>query len=467
MSEASPTTEPLARNLRGRHIQLIALGGTIGVGLFLGSARAIQVAGPGLLVNYAIAGAAVFVIMRALGELLMQRPAAGALALIAEEFVGPFAGFATGWSYWFLWVVVGMAELTAIGVYVHYWFPAIPQWLSALCTLLLLFGSNLLAVRVFGELEFWFAVIKITAIVGLIALGVFVLTCGGFGSLGRDASLANLWTHGGLFPHGALGLLLTLQIVVFAYSGVEVVAMTAGEAANPGVALPRATRSIIYRILIFYIGTLVVIMALIPWDRLSPTVSPFVAVFDRFGIPGGANVINFVVITAAASSCNSGLYSTGRMLYFLARRGQAPRAFARLSGEHVPANGVMLSAALMLVGVALNAVVPERAFIWVTSISLVGTLWTWIIILLAHLRYKRLTGASAAGRASGISWVRGCNWLVILFLLAVTGLLALTPDTRVALYVAPLWFALLGGVYRWRRGATCVATTAGYRSTAR
>jgi AAT family amino acid transporter len=447
-------TEPathLARNLRNRHIQLIALGGTIGVGLFLGSAKAIHNAGPGLLLAYGLGGLAIFFIMRALGELLTYRPVAGSFATYAEEFCGPFAGFVTGWSYWFMWVLTAMAELTAIGIYVRYWLPGMPQWLPPLVALAVLYGINLLAVRVFGELEFWFALIKVATIVGLILAGLGVIFFH-FGSLGATASFSNLWSHGGFLPFGLLGVMLTMQIVMFAYSGVELVGVTAGEAQDPAVALPRATNGIILRILIFYLGALIVIMAVVPWDELSPSVSPFVFVFAKLGVPGAASLITAVVITAAASSCNSGLFSTGRMLWSLAQRGQAPRAFASLNASQVPAPGIHASAAVMLIGVVLNYLVPKEAFTWVTSIALVGTLWTWGIILVAHRNYRR---AVAAGRVAAAPFrmpgAPFANWVVLAFLIVVSALLALDDDTRVALYVAPVWFALLWVGYRLRR----------------
>ena len=437
----------LSRNLRDRHIQLIALGGTIGVGLFLGSAKAIRHAGPGLLLAYAVGGIAIFLIMRALGELLIYRPVAGSFAVYADEFCGSFAGFATGWSYWFMWVVTAMAELTAIGIYVRYWFPNVPQWLPALVALVVLYGANQLAVRVFGELEFWFALIKVVTIIALIAGGLFVIVFH-VGELGATASFSNLWSHGGFLPFGIVGVLLTLQMVTFAYQGVELIGVTAGEAENPEVVLPKATNGITFRILIFYIGALTVIMSLVPWTDLSPDTSPFVFVFDKMRVPAAASIINLVVITAATSSCNSGIFSTGRMLYSLAQRGQAPSVLARLSAQHIPAMGIHVSAAVMLIAVALNYAVPEKAFVWVTSISTIGTLWTWGIIMLAHRNYRR---AVAAGRARPSSFrLPGApytNWLVIAFLAVVTAMLGLDADTRVALYAAPLWFGLLGLAY--------------------
>jgi len=433
----------LHRGLKDRHIQMIAIGGAIGVGLFLGSGRAIQAAGPGLLLAYALGSVAIFFIMRALGELLLYRPVAGSFASYAEEFVGPWAGFFTGWSYWFMWVVTGMAEITAIGVYVHYWLPDLPQWIPALITLVVLYGANLIAVGLFGEFEFWFAIIKVVTIIALIVIGLAVILFG-FGELGQTASFSNLWTNGGFLPKGGLGVVLSLQIVAFAFLGVELVGVTAGEAANPQKVLPHAINSVVVRILIFYIGALIVIMSLVPWNQLDPQQSPFVMVFEKIGIPGAAGIINFVVITAAASSCNSGIFSTGRMLYTLAQFEQAPRIFGKVSSGHVPAAAVTVSAVLMLIGVALNYVVPEQVFVWVISVATVGALWTWAMILIAHMGYRK---AVAEGRVEPSSFrMPGApvtNWIALAFIALVMMFLALDPSTRVALYVAPVWFGIL------------------------
>ncbi len=449
--ERAHEEKDLHRGLKDRHIQMIAIGGAIGVGLFLGAGRAIAIAGPGLMLSYAIGGVAIFFIMRALGELLLYRPVAGSFATYAEEFVGPFAGFATGWSYWFMWVVTGMAEITAVAVYVHYWFPDVPQWIPALVTLAVLYLVNCIAVAVFGELEFWFALIKVVTIVAMIVIGLAIIFFG-VTPLGPTASFSNLWTHGGFMPFGTLGVVLTLQIVMFAYQGVELIGVTAGEAQNPEKVLPHATNGVVWRILIFYVGALIVMMALVPWNELKPGVSPFVYVFERIGIPGAAAIVNLVVITAAASSCNSGIFSTGRMLYTLAQFGQAPRAFGRVSSKHVPSTAITFSAALMGIGVLLNYIVPEQVFVWVTSISLVGSLWTWSIIMIAHLGYRK---AIAAGRVKAVDFrmpgAPYANWLVVAFMIAVAVLLSLDPGTRVALYVAPVWFALLGIGYRFTK----------------
>ena len=450
--EARPQNgKELKRSLKDRHIQLIAIGGAIGVGLFLGSAKAISKAGPALLVSYAVAGLAVFFIMRALGELLIHKPVAGSFATYAEEYINPWAGFVTGWTYWFTWIVTCMAELTAVGVYFHYWFPDIPQWLPALMMLLVLYGANLIAVKIFGEMEFWFALVKVITIVAMLVIGVAVIVFG-LGDLGKTASFSNLWSHGGFAPIGMVGIVLTLQIACFAYTGVELIGVTAGEAENPEKVLPQATNSVTYRVLIFYIGALAVIMALVPWDQLSPSMSPFVQVFEKMGIPAAPDIINFVVITAAASSCNSGIFSTGRMLYALAHSRQAPMVFGQTSARHVPAAGITLSAACMLIGVALNYLVPEEVFTYVTSVATVGTVWTWGIVVWSHMKYRQ---AVAHGRARAVAYrmpgAPYANGFVLAFLILVVGFLAFDASTRVALYVTPVWFALLSVSYWYSR----------------
>jgi AAT family amino acid transporter/D-serine/D-alanine/glycine transporter len=241
----------------------------------------------------------------------------------------------TGWSYWFMWVVIGMAEITAVGVYVHYWFPGIPQWVPALITLGLLYIANLTTVNLFGEIEFWFALIKVVTIVAVIVIGLTIILFK-FGELGETASFSNLWTQGGFFPFGALGVLLPLQMVMFAYQGLELIGVSAGETENPEQVLPHAINSVVCWMLVLYIGALLIIMSLVAWNQLSPDTSPFVLVFEKIGIPAGAGIINFVVITAAASSCNSGIFSTGRMLYSLARVKQAPRGFGKVKAGTSP-----------------------------------------------------------------------------------------------------------------------------------
>ncbi|NYI08149.1 amino acid permease [Allostreptomyces psammosilenae] len=444
--------EGYQRGLGARQIQMIAIGSAIGVGLFLGAGTAITTAGPSLILVYVVAGAVIFLIMRALGELLSYRPTSGSFAEYAGEFIGPFAGFVTGWTYWIMWVTTGMAEITAAGLYAQYWFPAIPQWVTALAVLVALFGANLVSVRLFGEVEFWFSMIKVIAIVGMILIGLGVLTVG-FGDAADTASVTHLWADGGLAPNGVTQTLMTLQIVMFAYLGVEMVGVTASETADPARTLPRAMNAIPWRIGLFYVGALTVILSVVPWREFTPGTSPFVLAFDRIGIPAAAGIVNFVVLTAALSSCNSGLYSTGRMLRSLSQRGQAPVAVRRMTRRRVPATAIACGAAVMVVGVVVNAVSPDRAFTYITSVATVGALWVWAVILLCHLRYRRAVAAgrlpAAAFRMPGAPYT---TWLSLAFLALVLALLTLAPETRTALYVAAAWAVSVSLAYLlWSR----------------
>ncbi|WNI19617.1 amino acid permease [Streptomyces sp. ITFR-21] len=426
---------------------MIAIGGAIGTGLFLGAGRAIHQAGPSLILMYAVAGAAVFVIMRALGELLSYRPAAGSFADHAREFFGPFAGYATGWTYWLMWVVTGMAEVTAAATYLAYWWPAVPQWLAALGFLTALLLTNLVSVRLFGEVEFWLSMIKVTAILGMILIGAGVLTLG-VSAAGDTASVTHLWHDGGVFPNGVGSSLLTLQIVMFAYVAVELVGVTAGEARDPRRTLPKAINTLPWRIALFYVGALTVILCVVSWTEFRPGVSPFVAAFARIGIPFGAGVVNFVVLSAALSSCNSGMYSTGRMLRDLAANGQGPRVFTRLTARRTPALGTLASACVTSVGVWLNYVDPAGAFTYITAFATVAGVWTWGVILAAHIRYR---AAVRAGRAAP-GWFAApggaaASWCALGFLGLVVVLIGADSDARISLYGAPVWFAALAAGY--------------------
>lgn len=436
--------EGYQRGLGSRQIQMIAIGGAIGTGLFLGAGTAISQAGPSLILMYAVAGVIIFFIMRALGELLTYRPVSGSFADYAREFLGPFFGFATGWTYWVSWVVTGMAEVTAAATYINYWWPGVDQWISALAFLVVLFGVNLISVKVFGEVEFWFSMIKVTAIIGMILIGIGVLTLG-FSAAGDTASVTHLWQDGGFFPNGVGTSLMTLQIVMFAYLAVELVGVTAGEAENPRQTLPKAINTLPWRIGVFYVGALVVILAVVSWTEFEPGVSPFVAAFAKIGIPAGAGIVNFVVLTAALSSCNSGMYSTGRMLRDLALHGQGPRVFARLNKRQTPAVGVLASVALMSVGVWINYVDPEGAFVYIISFATVAGVWTWAVILLSHIRYRAAVKAGRAAeawfKAPGAPWT---SWIALSFLALVFVLIGIDEDARISLYTAPFWFAALG-----------------------
>ncbi|WP_329067841.1 amino acid permease [Streptomyces sp. NBC_01429] len=458
---ANAPEEEYERGLGSRQVQMIAIGGAIGVGLFMGAGANIAKAGPSIILMYALAGVVIFFIMRALGELLLYRPVSGSFAEYAREFLGPFFGFATGWTYWLMWVVTGMAELTAAAIYIHFWFPRIPQWVSALVFLVVLFGVNLISVKIFGEVEFWFSMIKVTAIIGMIVIGLGVLTLG-FSEAGETASTSNLWAHGGVFPNGIGSSLMTLQGVMFAYLAVELVGVTAGESENPEKTLPKAINTLPWRIIVFYVGALSVILAVVKWTEFSAGASPFVHAFEKMGIPLAAGIVNFVVLTAALSSCNSGMYSTGRMLRNLAANSEAPKAFTRLNSRKTPAVGISVSVALMGIGVILNYIVPEKAFGYVTSVATAAGIWTWMMILISHIRYRRgaragvlpLSSFPAPGGAL-------FSWVAVFFLSFVTLLIALDDDARVSLYVGAVWAVVLGAGWQYlkRSGSPASART--------
>jgi AAT family amino acid transporter len=441
------SAKELHRGLEERHITLMSLGAAIGVGLFLGSASAIKLAGPAILLAYAIGGLVMFFIMRALGEMAIENPVAGSFSRYARDYLGPLAGYLTGWNYWFLWVITCMAEITAVGIYMQYWFPDTPQWVWALGALVIMTAVNFLAVKAYGELEFWFALIKIITILFMIFVGIGMIVFG-FGNGGVATGISNLWKHGGFFANGITGVLMSLQMVMFAYLGIEMIGVTAGEVKNPQKSLSRAIDSVFWRILIFYVGALFVIMSIYPWTEIGEKGSPFVLTFEKIGIPAAAGIINFVVLTAALSSCNSGIFSTGRMLFNLAQQGEAPQQYSKLTKGGVPGAAILASAGTLLIGVCLNYVVPEKVFTWVTSIATFGAVWTWAIILLSQIRFrKRLSAEQQKQLKYKMPLFPYSSYVALAFLIGVIGLMAYFPNTRIALIVGPIWYAILIAFY--------------------
>ncbi|WP_210364010.1 amino acid permease [Bacillus sp. REN3] len=437
----------LHRGLEQRHITLMSLGAAIGVGLFLGSASTIKLAGPGILLAYAFSGLIMFFIMRALGEMAIEKPVAGSFSKYARDYLGPLAGYITGWNYWFLWIVTGMAEITAVGIYMQFWFPDSPRWIWALAALAIMASINFLAVKAYGELEFWFALIKIVTIVAMIVSGAGMIFFG-LGNGGIATGIQNLWEYGGFFPNGFKGVLLSLQMVMFAYLGIEMIGITAGEVKNPQKSLAKAIDSVFWRILIFYVGALFVIMSIYPWQDIGTKGSPFVLTFEQLGIPAAAGIINFVVLTAALSSCNSGIFSTARMLFNLANHGEAPEQFSKLTKNGVPGLAILASAAALLIGVVLNYFVPAKVFAWVTSIATFGAIWTWGIILLSQLRYRKSLRKDQVKKLKyKLPLFPFTSYLSLGFLAFIIVLMAFSPDTRVAVIVGPGWLLFLIAFY--------------------
>lgn len=437
--------QELSRSLKNRHVQLISIGGAIGTGLFLGSGKSIQQTGPSILLAYMITGGICFLIMRALGELLLSNTNNHSFLDFVAEYLGKKWAFLTGWTYWFCWIAISMADLTAMGMYVRYWFPNIPQWLPEICALILLVALNLITVSLFGELEFWFALIKVVAIVALIGVGAYMILTNYPTSAG-SVKLSNIWTHGGWFPKGIKGFLLSFQMVTFAFVGIEMVGLVAGETKDPEKVLPEAINNIPIRIILFYLGSLLVIMAIYPWDSLDTSQSPFVEVFSEIGITMAATIINVVVLSAAASACNSAIYSTGRMMRSLAQEGSAPKSFVKLTKHQVPANAIFFSAMIIFMAVVLNYVMPSQVFTVITSIATTCFLFIWGILTYTHMKYRRSIRGKQA-HSFKMPFYPLSNYLIFAFLLFVAIVLLWSNETRIAALITPAWFLLLRGIY--------------------
>ena len=445
MSRTIKTEEKLHRGLSNRHIQLMSIGGAIGTGLFMGAGKTIAVSGTSIILTYAVIGFFLFFMMRAMGEILLSNLEFKSFSDFCTHYLGSWAGYFISWSYWMTWVVVAIADCTVIGGYLRFWYPDLPSWIPALAVLATLFTLNLVAVRMFGEMEFWFAMIKIVAIVALIFAGLTMVLMSYQSPSGTTASFTHLWNDGGMFPKGISGFFAGFQIAVFAFVGIELVGTTAAETKDPEVVLPRAINSIPIRIIMFYVFSLIMIMSVTPWSSVVADKSPFVELFVLVGLPAAASVINFVVLTSAASSANSGVFSTSRMLFGLAKEGDAPRQFGKLSRRSVPASGLTFSCICLLGGVVLIYLIPNvmTVFTLVTTVSAILFMFVWTIILCSYLVYRKRRPAlhkkSIYKMPAGIFM----SWVCMAFFAFVLVLLTLESDTRQALMVTPLWFVIL------------------------
>lgn len=441
--QGSESSSSLQRGLKNRHIQLIALGGAIGTGLFLGIAQTIKTAGPSVLLGYAIAGMIAFFIMRQLGEMVVEEPVAGTFSHFADRYWHRFAGFLSGWNYWVLYILVGMAELTAIGIYVQYWFPDIPTWVSALAFFLLINAVNLTTVKLFGELEFWFALIKIVAIVGMIVYGAYILVMDDTGT----STVSNLWQNGGFFPEGIHGLTMAMAAIMFSFGGLELIGITAAEAENPEKSIPSATNQVIYRILLFYIGSLVVLLSLYPWQKVAEGGSPFVMIFHALDSNWIANVLNVIILTAALSVYNSCVYSNSRMMYGLAKQGNAPKAMLKINKRGVPMAALAISAISTGGCVLINYFMPAQAFGFLMALVVSALVLNWAVISITHMKFK-LAKIKQRQKTRYPSWGYPItNWICLFFLVGILGIMFMTPGMRLSVYLLPAWIVLLAGAY--------------------
>ena len=446
----------LKRGLKNRHIQLIALGGAIGTGLFLGSAGVLKSAGPAMILGYAIAGFIAFLIMRQLGEMIVEEPVAGSFSHFAHKYWGGYFGFLAGWNYWVLYVLVGMAELTAVGKYVQFWWPEIPSWVSAVVFFVLVNLINMMNVKFFGETEFWFAIIKVVAIIGMIALGCYMLFSG---SGGPQASVSNLWSHGGFFPNGGTGLLMAMAFIMFSFGGLELVGITAAEASEPRKVIPKAINQVVYRVLIFYVGALTVLLCLYPWDQLLETLnasgdtysgSPFVQIFALIGSDAAAHILNFVVLTAALSVYNSGVYCNSRMLYGLAEQGDAPKAMMKLNKQGVPLLALGVSALVTLLCVVVNYLAPKEALELLMALVVASLMINWALISLTHIKFRKAMGEQGVVPSFKTFWFPFSNYLCLAFMAMIIVVMLMIPGIRVSVYAIPVWVLVIWGFYRLR-----------------
>ncbi|GBQ65481.1 L-asparagine permease [Ameyamaea chiangmaiensis NBRC 103196] len=439
------------KGLGNRQIQMIAIGGAIGTGLFLGAGSRLQSGGPSLAIVYMVCGVFAFLILRALGELVMYRPTSGSFVSYAQEFLGPKAAYVAGWMSFVNWAMTGIVDITAVALYMHFWgtFAAVPQWVFALAALCIVTSMNMIGVKWFGEMEFWFSLIKVVALSLFLVVGAAIL--GLRVPVGGQSTGWHLITdHGGFLPHGLIPALILTQGVVFAYSGIELIGTAAGECHDARAVLPRAINSVIWRIALFYVGAVVLLVCLLPWSAYRAGVSPFVTFFRALGVPGIDTVMNIVVLTAALSSLNSGLYATGRVLRALSMGGSAPRFLSRMNRHQVPYAGILLTVGIYLVGVVLNYIVPSQIFEIVLNVSAVGIIATWAFILASQLVLRRsIRRGERPATAFPMPGAPFTTWLTLGFLAAVVVLMAL--DYPSGTYtVAAIPFLALALAIGWR-----------------
>ena len=448
LSVNEANADKMHRGLKNRHLQMIALGTAVGTGLFYGSASTIALAGPATALSYLIGGIVIFLIVRMLGEMSVDEPVSGSFSYYATKYWGKFPGFLAGWNYWFLYIFVSMAELSAVSIYVSYWLPDLPQWISALVCLVIITLINLVTVSAYGEVEFWMALIKIAAIIFMIILGAYLIF--------TDArpfpdNFSNLWANGGFCPNGVWGMMISIVPVMFSFGGIELIGITAGEAENPDKTIPRAIHQVIYRILIFYVGTMIILMTLWPWNQVGMEASPFVQIFDNVGIPAAANILNFVVLTAAASVYNSAIYSNSRILYGLADSSNAPKFLSKLSSRKVPVNGILISSGITLLVVALNFFFPGQIFMYLMSIVTGAVVLSWALIVITHMKFKK--HCQAVGHVTKFPSLLYpvANYICLAFLIGILIMMTTIDEMRLAVMIIPIWLLAIYGGYLYSK----------------
>lgn len=438
----------LQRSLTSNQMQMIALGGTIGVGLFMGSTSTIKWTGPSVLLAYAFVGLLLYLVMRALGEMIFINPTTGSFADYATNYIHPLAGYLTKWSNVFQYIVVGISEVIAVSQYLNYWWPNLPGWISGVVVIATLTLANLASAKAYGTMEFYFAMIKVVTIILMIVLGVMVIFLG-LGNHWHALGLSNLWSHGGFFTGGVKGFIFSLSIIVGSYQGIEVLGITAGEAANPRHAIVSSVKSVVWRILIFYIGAIFVIVTIYPWNQLAAVGSPFVETFSKVGIAGAAGIINFVVLTAAMSGANSGIYSSSRMLFKLSRDKETSGVFQKLSSHHVPYVSILAISGGILLGLILNTVLSlyskstANIFVLVYSSSVLPGMVPWFVILWSELSFRRSNKELLKDHPFKMPLYPLTNYFAIFALILIVIFMFINPETRISVSIGAGFLVLL------------------------
>lgn len=445
----------LSRTMTAGQMEMISLGGAIGVGLFMGSTSTIKWTGPSVLLAYAFVGLILYVVMRALGEMIYINPGTGSFADYATEYVHPLAGYLAKWANVFEYIVVGMSEVVAATEYLKYWWPHLHTWFVGIIIILFLVAANLASAKAYGSLEFWFAMIKVVTIIMMIILGFMVIFFG-FGNGGHPTGFSNLWAHGGFFTGGVKGFFFSMSIIVGSYEGIELLGISAGEVADPQKAIVKSVKSVLFRILIFYVGAIFVIVTIYPWNKLSSVGSPFVSTFAKVGITSAASIINFVVLTAALSGANSGIYSSSRMLFKLSHEGDAPKIFGRLSKRIVPDAAILGISGGILIGFILDMVVTmynhstSDLFVIVFSSSVLPGMVPWFVILLAELKFRRNNPQVMEDHPFKLPLYPFSNYFAFIMLIVIVIFMFINPDTRVSVIVGAAVLIIATIVYLWR-----------------
>lgn len=445
----------LKRSMTPAQMEMIAIGGTIGSGLFMGATSTIKWAGPSVLLAYAFVGVVLYGVMRALGEMIYISPGTGSFADYGAKYIHPLTGYLVKWSNVFQFIIVGISDIIAMTQYLNYWWPNLPDWLSGIVMIIFLTLANLASAKAYGRLEFWFAMIKVVTIIVMIIIGLLVIVVG-LGNHWHPVGISNLWSHGGFFPNGLKGFIFSMAVIAGSYQGIELLGITAGESASPRHAIVKSVKSVLWRILIFYIGAIFVIVSIYPWNQLKAVGSPFVETFTKVGITGAAGIINFVVLTAALSGANSGIYSASRMLFKLAIDKEVPAFFGKLSKRVVPNVAIVTISFWIFLGFIVNFILTsvnsasKDLFVIVYSSSVLPGMVPWFVILMSELNFRKFHPEQLRDHPFKMPLYPAYNYFSLIMLALIVLFMFINPDTRVSVSVGVIFLVIMSCIYFYR-----------------